>query len=180
MPKGLRPFSGLSRQRRLGIACPHSCMATSGRTSVPTCLQVGAVLPTCPLTPLHTQILPFHHCLAPEDILRCPVHLSRMSCTSNRVPMSLFSSQPDKKSLETLPLISFHQGVSYLQKSHMPTWLQLPHLDNESTRMRGCLLTLHAWGNTNATLLALVAYSGLNKQWETCTLDSGNKMMHRL
>lgn len=110
-----------------------------------------------------------------------PVHLNRMYCTSNRVPVSLFSLQPDKRSLETLPLISFRLTcVSYLQKSHVPTWPQLPHLDNEGTRIRECFLTLHAWGNTNATLLALVAYSGLNKQWETCTLDSGNKMMHRL
>lgn len=181
MPKWLRAFSGLSRQRRLGIAFTCSCMATSGQSSVPACLQVGAVLPTCPLTPLHAQILPFHHCLAPGDLLRCPVHLSRMCCTSNRVPVSLFSLQPDKRSLETLSLISFCLTcVSYLQKSHVPTWPQLPPLDNESTRIRGRVLTLHAWGNTNATLLALVAYSGLNKQWETCTLDSGNKMMHRL
>ena len=115
VPKGLRAFSGLSRQRRLGIAFTCSCMATS-------CLQVGAVFPTYPLTPLHAQILSFHHCLAPGDLLRCPIHLSRMCCTSNRVPVSLFSLQPDKRSLETLSLISFCLTcVSYLQKSHVPT-----------------------------------------------------------
>lgn len=180
MPKGLKAFSGLARQRRLGIACLSSYMAPFVQSSVPTCLQAGVVLPTCPLTPLHAQIVPFHHCLAPGDILRCPAHLSRMCCTSNCVPVRLFSLQPDKRSPETLPLISFCQVVSYLQKSHVPTWPQLPHLDNEGTRLRGRFLTLRAWGNTNATLLALVAYWGLNKQRETSILDSGNKTMQCL
>ena len=68
--------------------------------------------------PSTAQTPHFHHCLVPGDIPRCAAHMSWMGCTSNHVPLSLCSLQPNKRGLETLALKSFHQGFSYLWKSH--------------------------------------------------------------